>query len=43
VPSVRVLNPDVPGEVDKAIGRAMAKSASERFATMEEFVAGLAF
>ena len=41
VPSVRRLQADVPAEVDHAISRALAKSAAERFATMEEFAAAL--
>jgi len=42
VPSVRQLNPDVPEAVDQAIARALAKAAADRFATMEQFAAGLA-
>ncbi|MGH7535114.1 MAG: serine/threonine-protein kinase [Gemmatimonadales bacterium] len=41
VPSVQRLNPAVPPAVDHAIGRALAKSPAERFATMEEFTAAL--
>jgi serine/threonine-protein kinase len=41
VPSVRRLQPGVPPAVDQAISRALAKSAAERFATMEEFAAAL--
>jgi eukaryotic-like serine/threonine-protein kinase len=41
VPSVRCLEPDVPAEVDDAIGRALAKSAADRFPTMQEFAAAL--
>jgi serine/threonine protein kinase len=41
VPSVRRLNPSVPAAVDQAIGRALAKSPAERFATMQEFAAAL--
>ena len=41
VPSAQMLCPTVPAAVDQAITRALAKSASERFATMEEFVAAL--
>jgi serine/threonine-protein kinase len=41
VPSVRRLDASAPPAVDEAIGRALAKSASDRFATMEEFAAAL--
>ncbi len=41
IPSVRRLRADVPPAVDQAIGRALAKSAAGRFATMEEFAAAL--
>ncbi len=41
VPSVRRLDPDVPAAVDQAIGRALAKSAGDRFGSMEEFAAAL--
>jgi len=41
VPSVRRLVPGVPAAVDQAISRALAKSAADRFATMEAFVAAL--
>jgi hypothetical protein len=41
IPSVRPLRGDVPASVDEAIARALAKSAAERFATMEEFAAAL--
>jgi serine/threonine-protein kinase len=41
VPSVRRLQANVPPAVDQAIGRALAKSAAGRFATMEEFAATL--
>jgi eukaryotic-like serine/threonine-protein kinase len=41
VPSVRRVNASVPAAVDQTIGRALAKSAAERFATMQEFVAAL--
>jgi serine/threonine-protein kinase len=41
VPSARQLDPSVPAAVDQAISRALAKSAAERFATMEEFAAAL--
>jgi serine/threonine protein kinase len=40
-PAARHLRDGVPSAVDAAIGRALAKSASERFTTMEEFVAAL--
>jgi serine/threonine-protein kinase len=41
VPSARRLNPAVPAAVDDAIARALAKSAAQRFTTMEEFAAAL--
>ncbi len=41
IPSVRRPRPDVPAEVDGVISRALAKSAAERFQTMEELVAAL--
>ncbi len=41
VPSVQRLQPGVPPAVDHAIGRALAKSAAERFATMQELAAAL--
>jgi serine/threonine protein kinase len=41
VPSVRRVNASVPAAVDQTIGRALAKSAAERFATMQEFAAAL--
>jgi eukaryotic-like serine/threonine-protein kinase len=41
VPSVRGLSPAVPAAVDQAVTRALAKTAAERFATMEEFAAAL--
>jgi serine/threonine-protein kinase len=41
VPSVRRLRPEVPAAVDQAISRSLAKVASDRFATMEEFAAAL--
>lgn len=41
VPSVRRLQAGVPPAVDEAISRALAKSATGRFATMEEFSAAL--
>jgi serine/threonine-protein kinase len=41
VPSVRRLRPEVPAAVDQAISRSLAKAASDRFATMEEFAAAL--
>ena len=40
-PSARRVQPSVPVAVDQAISRALAKSAAERFATMEEFSAAL--
>jgi serine/threonine-protein kinase len=41
VPSVQRLQPSVPSGVDQAISRALAKTAAERFPTMEEFKAAL--
>ena len=41
VPSVRHLVPDVPPGLDAAIGRALAKRATERFGSMAEFTAAL--
>jgi len=38
VPSARKLNNAVPSAVDAAIARALAKSAADRFGTMQEFV-----
>ncbi len=41
VPAARRLRADVPEAVDAAIGRALAKSAAERFPSMAEFAAAL--
>jgi serine/threonine-protein kinase len=41
VPSARRVDAGVPADVDQAISRALAKSAAERFRTMEEFAAAL--
>jgi eukaryotic-like serine/threonine-protein kinase len=41
VPSARRLRASVPETVDEALGRALAKSAAERFTTMGEFAAAL--
>jgi serine/threonine protein kinase len=41
VPPVQRLRAGVPAAVDQAIGRALAKSAAERFATMQEFASAL--
>jgi len=41
VPSVRRLHPGVPPAVDEAITRALAKSAADRFPTMQDFAAAL--
>jgi serine/threonine protein kinase len=41
VPSARRLRDTVPPQVDEAVSRALAKTARERFATMEEFAAAL--
>lgn len=41
IPSVRRVDPSVPESVDAAIARALAKVATERFSTMEEFVDAL--
>jgi eukaryotic-like serine/threonine-protein kinase len=40
-PPLRDLRPDVPEVVDLALSRALAKSVTGRFATMEEFAAAL--
>jgi serine/threonine protein kinase len=40
-PSAVLVDPTVPAVVDRAIGRALAKSAAERFSTMQEFAAAL--
>jgi serine/threonine-protein kinase len=39
--SVRVRRPNVPAAVERALGRALAKSPGERFATMAEFAEAL--
>jgi eukaryotic-like serine/threonine-protein kinase len=41
IPSVRSLRDGVPESVDRAIGRALAKSAADRFSTMHEFATAL--
>src|SRR5688572_1333988 len=41
VPSVRTLRPSVPASVDAAIGKALAKSPADRFATAEQFASAL--
>ncbi|MFL5496528.1 MAG: serine/threonine-protein kinase [Gemmatimonadales bacterium] len=41
IPSAQRLVATVPPAVDQAIGRAIAKSAGERFGTMQEFAAAL--
>lgn len=41
VPSVRQIEPSVPVGIDQAVARSLAKSAADRFATMEEFDAAL--
>jgi eukaryotic-like serine/threonine-protein kinase len=41
VPSVRRVRADVPAAVDQVIGRALAKSAADRFTTMQELAAAL--
>ena len=41
IPSAQRLSSSVPTAVDQAIGRAIAKSAAERFSSMEEFAAAL--
>ena len=41
VPSVRRLRADVPAAVDEALSRALAKAATDRFASMEAFTAAL--
>jgi eukaryotic-like serine/threonine-protein kinase len=41
VPSIRRMHPGVPAAVEDGINRALDKSAAGRFATMQEFAAGL--
>src|SRR5438874_730284 len=41
VPSICHIRPDLPGEVDIFMQKAMAKSAADRFATPREFIVGL--
>ncbi|TFG47780.1 MAG: serine/threonine protein kinase [Gemmatimonadales bacterium] len=41
IPSARQLRPEVPAAVEQAVSRAIAKSAAERFSTMQEFAAAL--
>lgn len=41
VPSAQRLNADVPAAVDAAISRALAKSATARFSTVQQFAASL--
>jgi len=41
IPSVQRLHPDVPSAVDQAIARALARTAAERFASMQELAAAL--
>jgi eukaryotic-like serine/threonine-protein kinase len=41
IPSVQRLTPSIPSSVDQAISRAIAKSAADRFGTMQEFAAAL--
>ena len=38
IPSIRLLCPTAPAAVERAIARALAKTAAERFGTMEELV-----
>jgi DNA-binding beta-propeller fold protein YncE len=40
-PPVAPLRPDLPAEVDAVIGRALAKSAADRYATCREFATAL--
>jgi serine/threonine protein kinase len=40
-PSVLTQRPDTPGDLRKALERAMAKDSRERFSTMEEFAASV--
>jgi eukaryotic-like serine/threonine-protein kinase len=40
-PSVRLLRPDVPANVDQAIMRAMSRSRNDRFASVSEFANAL--
>jgi serine/threonine-protein kinase len=42
IPSAQRLVPTVPPSVDRAIAQAIAKSAADRFGSMEEFAAALA-
>jgi eukaryotic-like serine/threonine-protein kinase len=41
IPAVRRLRPEVPGAVDEAIGRALAKARADRFRAMSEMLAAL--
>jgi serine/threonine protein kinase len=41
IPSVQRLHPDVPSAVDQAITRALARTAAERFPSMQELAAAL--
>ena len=41
IPAVRRLRPEVPGAVDEAIGRSLAKARADRFRTMSEMLAAL--
>jgi eukaryotic-like serine/threonine-protein kinase len=41
IPSARRLRPEVPPALDQAITRALAKSAAERFASMNELAVAL--
>ncbi len=41
IPSARRLSPAVPAEIDQAIARALAKSADERFASMQDLAAAV--
>jgi serine/threonine-protein kinase len=41
VPSMKVVRPDIPEEVEDAIKRALAKAPSERFPTLGDFAAEL--
>jgi predicted Ser/Thr protein kinase len=41
VPSARAHRPDIPGRLDAAIRKAMAKDPAERFGSMDELIAAL--
>jgi serine/threonine-protein kinase len=41
IPSAQSLRPDLPGQVDEVLGRAMAKDPAQRFASTREFADAL--